>query len=58
LASLEPSSPTTISPRYPNTPERQDSDLKYYLMKMIEDLKGDINNSLKKYRRRQANRSP
>jgi hypothetical protein len=28
LASSEPSSPTTESPRYSNTPEKQDSDLK------------------------------
>jgi hypothetical protein len=52
LASSEPSSHTTASPGYPNTPEKQDSDLKSYLkMMMIEDIKKDINNSLKKYRR-------
>jgi hypothetical protein len=28
LASSEPSSPTTASPGYPKTPEKQDSDLK------------------------------
>jgi hypothetical protein len=27
LASSEPNSPTTASPGYPNTPEKQDSDL-------------------------------
>ena len=32
---------------YPNIPEKQYSDLKSHLMKMIENLKGDINNSLK-----------
>jgi hypothetical protein len=48
LASLEPSSPTTVSPGYPNTPEKQDSDLKSHLMMMIEEFKNDINNSLKK----------
>ena len=47
LASSEPSSPTTASPGYPNTPEKQDSDLKSHLMMMIEDFKKDINNSLK-----------
>ena len=47
LASLEPSSPTTASPGYPNTPEKQDSDLKSHLMMMIEDFKKDISNSLK-----------
>jgi hypothetical protein len=36
-----------MSPGYPNTPEKQDSDLKSYLMMVVEDLKKDINNSLK-----------
>ena len=45
-ASLEPSSPTTASPGYPNTPEKQDSDFKAQLMMMIEDIKMDIYNSL------------
>ena len=47
LAPLELSSPTTASPEYPNTPEKQYSGPKSHLMKMIEDLKEDINNSLK-----------
>ena len=47
LQSLDPSSPTTASLGYPNTPEKQDSDLKSHLMMMIEDFKKDINNSLK-----------
>jgi hypothetical protein len=47
LVSSKPSSPTTVSPGYPNTPEKQDSDLKSHLMMMIEDFKKDINNSLK-----------
>jgi hypothetical protein len=46
-ASSEPSMPTTVSPRYPNTPEKQDSDLKSYLMMVVEDFKKGINNSLK-----------
>jgi hypothetical protein len=46
LASSEPSSPTTASPGYPNTPENQNSDLKSNIMMMIEDFKSDINNSL------------
>ena len=46
MAPSEPSSPTTASPGYPNTPEKQDLDLKSYLMMLIEDFK-DINNSLK-----------
>ena len=52
LASSEPSSPITASPGYPNTPEKQDVDLKSYLMMLIEDFKKGI----KKYRRRQVNR--
>jgi hypothetical protein len=47
LASSEPSTPTTASPGYPNTPEKQDSDLKLYLMMLVEDFKKDINNSPK-----------
>jgi hypothetical protein len=43
LASSEPSSPTTVSPGYLNTPVKQDSDLKSHLMKMIGDLKKDMN---------------
>ena len=46
-ASSEPSTPTTASPGYPNTPEKQDSDLKSYLMMLVEDFKKGINNSLK-----------
>ena len=46
-ASWEPSTPTTASPGYPNTPEKQDLDLKSYLMMLVEDFKKDINNSLK-----------
>jgi hypothetical protein len=30
--SSEPSTPTSASPGYPNTPEKQDSDLKAYLI--------------------------
>jgi hypothetical protein len=41
------SSPTTVSHGYPNTTEKQDSDLKLHLMMIIEDFKKDINNSLK-----------
>jgi hypothetical protein len=39
--------PTTGSPRYNNIPEKQDSDLKAYLMMLVEDFKKAINNSLK-----------
>jgi hypothetical protein len=59
LASSELGPPSTASPGYPTTSEKQDSDLKSYLMMMIimmmmmmmmmmiEDFKKDINNSLK-----------
>ena len=78
LASSEPNSPTTVSHGYPNTPEKQDFNLKSHLMMMIEDfrkdinyslkeiqentckqvedLKGEIQNSLKNYRKTQPNR--
>ena len=45
-ASSEPISPTS-SPEYNNTPENEESVLKFYLMKIIESFKEDINNSLK-----------
>jgi hypothetical protein len=45
--SSEPSTPTSASPGYPNTPEKQDSDSKSYLIMLVEDLKKGINNSLK-----------
>jgi gas vesicle protein len=46
LASSEPSTPTTVRLGYLNTPEKQYSDLKSYLMMLVEDFK-DINNYLK-----------
>jgi hypothetical protein len=46
-ASSEPSIPTTTSPGYPSTPEKQDMDLKSYLIMVVEDLKKGINTSLK-----------
>jgi hypothetical protein len=55
LASSEPSSPTTASPSYPNTLEKQESDLKSHLMLMIEDFKKDTNNFLKEYKGIQGN---
>jgi hypothetical protein len=47
LVSSEPSTPTTESPGHPNTPKNQDSDLKPYLMMLVEDFSKGINNSLK-----------
>jgi hypothetical protein len=45
--SSEPSTPTSASPGYPNTPEKLDPNLKAYLMMMVEYIKKDFNNSLK-----------
>ena len=45
--SSEPSTPTSASPAYPNTPEKQELDTKSYLMILIEDFSKGINNSLK-----------
>ena len=47
LGYLEPTSPTTTSPGYPNTPEKQDYDLNSHLMMMIEDFKKGTKNFLK-----------
>jgi hypothetical protein len=49
--SSERSTPTPPSPGHPNTPKKIDPDLKAYLMMMVEDIKKDFNNSLKKFRR-------
>jgi hypothetical protein len=38
LAPSEPSSPITARPGFPNIPEKQDLDLKSYLMMLIEDF--------------------
>jgi FtsZ-binding cell division protein ZapB len=53
-ASSEPSTPTTTSPGYPSTPEKQDVDLKSYLMMVVEDLKKGTNNSLKEIQENSA----
>jgi hypothetical protein len=42
-----PVHPTTVNPGYPNTPKKQDSDLKSYLMMLVENFNKGINNSLK-----------
>jgi hypothetical protein len=41
--SSEPSTPTSPSPGHPNIPEKLDPDL----MMMVEDIKKELNNSLK-----------
>jgi hypothetical protein len=46
-ASSKPSTPATVSPGYPNTPKKQDLDIKSYLMMVVEHFKKGINNSLK-----------
>ena len=53
-ASSEPSTPTTTRPGYLSTPEKQDADLKSYLMMVVEDLKKGINNSLKEIQENSA----
>jgi hypothetical protein len=45
--SSEPSTPITASPGYPNTPKKRYSDVKSHLMRLVEDFKKGINNSLK-----------
>jgi hypothetical protein len=46
LASSEPNYATIASPGYTITQEKQDKDLKSFLM-MMKDYKKDINNSVK-----------
>jgi hypothetical protein len=41
--SSEPSTPTSASPGYTKTHEKQDLDLKSYLMMLVEDFKKSIN---------------
>jgi hypothetical protein len=55
-ASSEPSTLTTASPGYPNTLEKQDPDLKSYLMMVVEILRRALITHLKKYRRTLINR--
>ena len=47
MASSETSTPTIASPGYSNTPKKQDSDLKSYLIMLVEDLKKYIYKFLK-----------
>jgi hypothetical protein len=46
-SSSERSTPSSPSPGHPNTPERLDPDLKACLMMIVEDIKKDLNYSLK-----------
>jgi SMC interacting uncharacterized protein involved in chromosome segregation len=45
--SSEHSTPTTANPGYPNTPKKQDSDIKSNLMMLVEDCKKEIKNEFK-----------
>jgi DNA anti-recombination protein RmuC len=46
--------PTTLRSGYQNTPKKQESDIKSYLMMLIEDFKKGINNSLKEIQKNTA----
>ena len=47
MAASKPNSPTMASPEYPNTPEKQDLDLKSLVMILLQENMKDINKSLK-----------
>jgi hypothetical protein len=55
LESSEPSTPNTANPGYNNTPEKQDWDLKSYLIMLVEVFKKGIKNSLKKKTKTKTN---
>jgi hypothetical protein len=55
-ASSEPSTPTTVSPGYSSTPEKQDSNLKSYLMMLVENFKKYNNNSFKEIQKKISNK--
>ena len=55
-ASSEPRTPTTTSPEYPITPEKHYTDLKSYLIMVVEDFKKNVNTHLKKFKRTLLNR--
>ena len=47
MAASEPNSPLKACPRYPNTQEKQDMDLKSLVMMLLQDHIKDITKSLK-----------
>ena len=51
MVAYEPSSPTSASPGYANTPEKQDLDLKSLDMMLLEEHKKNINECLKEIQR-------
>ena len=53
-ASSEPSTPITMSPGYTQDTEKQDSDLRLYLMMLVQDFKKYINSSLKEIQENMA----
>lgn len=55
MALQEPRYPITASPEYSNIPEEH-NDLNSHLVKMIEIIKEEMINPLKKYRKIQSNR--
>jgi hypothetical protein len=52
--SSEPSTPTSPSPGLPNTAKKLEQDLKPYHMMMVEEIKKDVNNSLKEIQEKTA----
>ena len=52
MLASEPNYPTIESPGYPNTPEKQEMDLKALVRMLLEEHMKDINKSLKKFRRK------
>jgi hypothetical protein len=52
-ASSEPSSHTTASREYTNTPENQESVLKLYLMKIVESFNEVVNKLTERHTRKQ-----
>ena len=47
MGASESNSPLTASPEYPNTPEKQDLDLKALVMMLLQEHMKDINKSIR-----------
>ena len=54
LPSSEPSTPTSTSPGYPDTQEKQHLNLILCFMMLVEDIKKDFNNLLKEIQKNTA----
>ena len=50
MAASEPNSPLTVSPGYPNTPEKQDLDLKSLVMMLVQEHMKDIHKEIQERR--------